>query len=152
MPADYRRFRQPAAFAAWRPLSFSAIPQAATLSPPHRISHRLAARLLRLPLQGGVIGAPWQGRTANLFVVQPRSWLQPSSAGPGRDLGPDSAVKTEDVREKPHGSDGVGAAKSLKGNSRAVCRGAVQSEERLPLAKSSLAWASRFSKPSSDPW
>ena len=56
---------------------------------PHRISHRLAAPLLRLPLKGEVIGgAPWQGRTANLFVVQPRSWLQPSSAGPGRDLRP----------------------------------------------------------------
>ena len=32
VPPGYRRCRQPAAFAAWRPLSFGAILQAATLS------------------------------------------------------------------------------------------------------------------------
>ena len=130
---------------------------------PHRISLRLAARLLRLPLKGGVIGVRRPGRVLDCQLVgsynrapgcsqarespgQPATW---ATSGRIR------RSRRKTYREKPHGSDGVHrtAAKwHCKGNSRAVCRGAVQSEERLPLARSSLAWASRFSKPSSDPW
>ena len=39
---------------------------------PHRISLRLAARLLRLPLKGGVIARAWErGRPARILSLWP---------------------------------------------------------------------------------
>ena len=43
---------------------------AARRPPPHRISLRLAARLLRLPLKGGVMGISWErGRPARMLLL-----------------------------------------------------------------------------------
>ena len=48
---------------------------------PHRISLRLRARLLRLPLKGGVIG-PWErGRPARILFLMGVAELQHDFAG-----------------------------------------------------------------------
>ena len=61
----------------------AALPQLGGLaSPPHRISLRLPARLLRLPLKGGVMGISWErGRPARMLLLMVVAELPRGFAG-----------------------------------------------------------------------